>query len=76
MACTRTKTAMSERDVATKLGELELANPTQPEGTVIGTKQLRRGRIQGLELAAHQGYGRVRGHGRDTSANETINAIS
>ena len=76
MVCTRTRTAMSERDVAKKLGELELANPTQPEGTVIGTKQLRRGRIQGLELAAHLGHGRVRGHGPDTSANETINSIS
>ena len=72
----RLKTALSERDLADVLTELENDEPTLEAGTVVGTRVIRRGRIQNLEFSAHRGHGRVASGTGDDSAQNTINTVS
>ena len=72
----RTQIALSERDLADVLTELEKDEPTLEAGTVVGTRVIRRGRIQNLEFSAHRGHGRVASGTADDSAQNTINRVS
>ena len=76
MKNTRSRIALSERDVADEITRLEKINQTQIVASAIGTKLLRRGRTQALEFAAFKGYGRVQSRHPGGGAGDTINSIT
>ena len=71
----RSKSPLGERDIADTLKMLEDRNPRVPQGTVIGSRLLRRGFIQSMQSAADNGAGKFSGT-TDDGADEAQNTKS